>query len=189
MATKQEQCFFCWCLEGHSSSLSTPTGLLSFVGKAAIDNFGWFPMWWVQESQEKLSSLISWYLFCKLNLSLENFLRSYSLIQSFFLGSQGKVLDCFHNKMNISGSLLWLCNENSHEQKVRKLGLKSSFLCFRVSSIRLQGLFCRTFTILSFYSVFKNPIWVHNIWEHRQDSLGETANTMTQATRTAVGSL
>lgn len=139
-------------------------------------------------SGEPLSPYFLVFIF-QVKLSLENFLYSSSLTWSFFLGSQGKVLDHFHNKMNISDSPLWLCNENSHEQKVRKLGLGSSFLSFRVPSVGLQGPICRSFTILSFYSIFKNPIWAHNIWELRQDSLGETANTRTQATRTAVGSL
>lgn len=139
-------------------------------------------------SGEPLSPYFLVFIF-QVKLSLENFLYSSSLTWSFFLGSQGKVLDHFHNKMNISDSPLWLCNENSHEQKVRKLGLGSSFLSFRVPSVGLQGPICRSFTILSFYSIFKNPIWAHNLWELSQDSLGETANTRTQATRTAVGSL
>lgn len=113
-------------------------------------------------SGEPLSPYFLVFIF-QVKLSLENFLYSSSLTWSFFLGSQGKVLDHFHNKMNISDSPLWLCNENSHEQKVRKLGLGSSFLSFRVPSVGLQGPICRSFTILSFYSIFKNPIWAHNI--------------------------
>lgn len=102
---------------------------------------------------------ISCYLFSKLNLVSKPFLQCCSdLIFLFFLGSQGKVLDSFHNKSNISDYPLLLCNENSHELKVRKLGFESSFLSglgqvtepFRIPSVGSQGPIWGSSTILSF---------------------------------------
>lgn len=57
----------------------------------------------------------------------------------------------------------------------------------RDPSIRSQGPVCRSFTILSLYSIFKNPICAHGVRKLRQ--LGEIANTTTQASGTAVGRL
>lgn len=141
-----------------------------------------------------LPGLISCYLFSKLNFFWKIFYTALMWLDFFFLGSQGEVLDHFHNKINISDSPLLLCNENSHALKVRKLGFQSSFLFvafqpLRFPSVSSQGLVCRAFTILSFYSIFKNPIWAPSIRELRQDYLGGIANTTTQATRTAIESL
>ena len=49
------------------------------------------------------------------------------MTHSFFLGLQGKVLDRFHNKINISDSSL-LCNESNHKLKVRESEFEAFFL-------------------------------------------------------------
>lgn len=49
------------------------------------------------------------------------------MTHSFFLGLHGKVLDRFHNKINISDSSL-LCNESNHKLKVRESEFEAFFL-------------------------------------------------------------
>ena len=89
---------------------------------------------------------------------MENFLYSSDMTPSFFLGLQGKVLDRFHNKINISDSSL-LCNESNHKLKVRKSEFEAFFLFvalgktpnFSESHLSdLRVLSCRFFTMLFF---------------------------------------
>lgn len=162
------QCFFYWYTEGHPSSLSTTTGHLYLVGKSAIDNFGWLPIWWAQKSQKNLSPLISWYLFSKLNLVWKTFFIAPVWLDLFSWGHRVRFW------MASTAKLTSLTLRSGCAMKTamsRKFGFESSFLFFRVPSVGAQGPVCRSFTILSLYPIFKNPIWAYNIWELRQDSL------------------